>query len=523
MIIIAQININNLSFQYDTHGEEIFKDVSFLIDTNWKLGLIGRNGRGKTTFLKLLMGEYEYSGRISSNVKFEYFPIEVENKNQTALEVVRQSIAPFSIWEKQMDEYIKTPEKIDMYGEVLEKFIDNDGYTINEIIEKEARKIGLKPNILKRNFETLSSGEQTKLLLVSLFLRKNHFLLIDEPTNHLDSEGREIVGKYLASKKGFIIVSHDRNFLDNIIDHVLSINKSDIEIQKGNFSTWQLNKDRQDEFEKNENDKLQKDIKRLSETAKQKSSWSNKLEASKIGNGPCDRGFIGHKAAKMMKRAKCIEARQNKAIEEKSKLLKNLDIADKLDLSILKNEIDDVLEVENLKINYEEKVIFDSLSFDVKQGERAWLKGKNGCGKSSIIKLLIGEDISHSGYIKKTDKISYISQETSFLKGSLDDFIKEEKINSQHLKSTLHKLGFENMQFEKDIKEWSEGQKKKLLISKSLCEEAKLYIWDEPLNFIDVISRIQIEELILDKKPTMLFVEHDSYFGEKIATKIITL
>nr|WP_042273390.1 ABC-F type ribosomal protection protein [[Clostridium] dakarense] len=519
---MAQININNLSFQYDTHGEDIFKDVSFLIDTNWKLGLIGRNGRGKTTFLKLLMGEYEYRGHISSTVKFEYFPIKVEDKNQTALEVVRQSIAPFSIWEKQMDEYIKIPEKIDMYGEVLEKFIDNDGYTINEIIEKEVRKIGLEADILKRNFETLSSGEQTKLLLVSLFLRKNHFLLIDEPTNHLDSEGREIVAKYLSSKKGFIIVSHDRTFLDNIIDHVLSINKSNIEIQKGNFSTWQLNKDRQDEFEKNENEKLQKDIKRLSETAKQKSSWSNKLEATKTGNGPCDRGFIGHKAAKMMKRAKCIEARQNKAIEEKSKLLKNLDIADKLDFSTLKSE-DDVLEIKSLKINYDEKVILDSLSFNIKQGERVWLKGKNGCGKSSIIKLLIGEDISYTGYIKKTDKISYISQETSFLKGRLDDFIKEEKLNSQHLKSTLHKLGFENIQFEKDIKEWSEGQKKKLLIAKSLCEKASLYIWDEPLNFIDVISRIQIEELILSEKPTMLFVEHDNYFGEKIATKTIKL
>ena len=160
-----------------------------------------------------------------------------------------------------MEEYINKPSEIDRYGEVLDKFINNDGYIINEMIEKEVNKMGLDINILKNNFETLSCGEQTKLLLVGLFLRKNHFLLIDEPTNHLDIEGREHVAKYLSSKKGFIVVSHDRAFLDDIIDHVLSINRANIEIQKGNFSTWQLNKNRQDEFEKLENEKLQKILK----------------------------------------------------------------------------------------------------------------------------------------------------------------------------------------------------------------------------------------------------------------------
>ncbi len=528
---MSQININNLSFQYDTHGEDIFKNVSFCIDTDWKLGLIGRNGRGKTTFLKLLMGEYEYSGQIISTVKFEYFPIKGCDIFGTALEVVRNTIAPFTTWEKEMEEYSQLPDKMEEYGEILEKYIDNNGYIINELIEKEVNKIGLDTNILTKTFDILSSGEQTKLLLAGLFLRKNHFLLIDEPTNHLDVEGREIVAKYLASKKGFIVVSHDRAFLDSIVDHILSINKANIEIQKGNFSTWQFNKDREDEFERSKNEKLQKDIQRLQKTAKQKSTWSHKIEASKKGNGPVDRGFIGHKAAKMMKRAKSIEARQNKAIEEKSKLLKNLDVAEKLklsskettDLSILEQEKDSILEVHNLQINYKDKNIFDDISFDIKKGERVWLRGKNGSGKSSIIKLIIGEYINHTGYIKKTKKISYISQETSHLKGNLDDFIKNENVNNLHVKSNLIRLGFENIQFEKDISQWSEGQKKKLLIAKSLCEDADLYIWDEPLNFIDVISRMQVENLIFSEKPTMLFVEHDTSFGEKIATKIVEL
>ena len=161
----------------------------------------------------------------------------------------------------------------------------------------------------------------------------------------------------------------------------------------------------------------------------------------------------------MMKRAKCIEARQNKAIEDKSKLLKNLDIVEKLDFSVEKSNIEEVLEVQNLSINYGETNVFNNLSFTIKNGERVWLRGKNGCGKSSVIKLLIGEDILYNGYIKKTDKISYISQETSFLKGSIDDFIIEQKINEQNLKSTLYKMGFETTQLDKNIENWSEGQK----------------------------------------------------------------
>ena len=135
----------------------------------------------------------------------------------------------------------------------------------------------------------------------------------------------------------------------------------------------------------------------------------------------------------------------------------------------------------------------------------------------------MGENIPHSGYIKKIGNISYISQDTAFLKGYLGEFAKVENIDIEDLKRTLIKLGFKNTQFEKEINDWSQGQKKKLLIAKSLCEKAEIYIWDEPLNFIDVISRMQIEDLILKEKPTMLFVEHDTSFGEKIATKIVDL
>lgn len=518
---MAQIKINNLTFQYDSYGEDIFKNVSIVLDTNWKLGLVGRNGRGKTTLLKLLMEEYKYSGQINSSVEFDYFPMEVKNKKELAINVMREVIAPFDKWESEMEFYSKDAKYIKEYGDVLDKYISHDGYIINELIEKEICKIGLKVDILDRIFDTLSQGEQTKLLLAALFLRKDKFLLIDEPTNHLDADGRKCVSEYLNKKKGFILVSHDRNFIDEIVDHIMSINKSNIDIQNGNYSTWYLNNERRDNFEKTENEKLLKEIDRLKIASNQKSKWSNAAESSKFGGGPVDRGYIGHKAAKMMKRSKSLEKRQNKAIEEKRKLLKNIETVENLLIHNMKHEKNIFINTTGLQIKYDNKILNKAIDFELKSGERIWLKGKNGSGKSSIIKLIIGEKIDYLGNINVSGKISYVSQSTDYLKGKIEDFVKDKDVDIQHLKSSLIQLGFKKEQFEKNIGEWSEGQKKKLLIATSLCEDAEIYIWDEPLNFVDIISRIQIENMIIDNNITMIFVEHDEYFGQNICTKVV--
>ncbi len=522
---MSQINISNLTFRYDTNAHNVFEGVNLVLDTDWKLGLIGRNGRGKTTLLKILNGDLipDSTSNITSCVEFGYFPMEVFDKTLNTIDVVKNAIAPFALWEKEMEEYLVDESKLTEYGEVLEKYVDCDGYIIDELIKKECGLIDLDFEILDRPFETLSGGEQTKMLLIALFLRKNHFLLIDEPTNHLDIKGREIVAEYLASKKGFILVSHDKNFVDRVVDHILSINKSDIEIQKGNFSTWEINKDRQDGFEIAENEKLKKDIDRLKKTAKEKAEWSDHVEATKIGNGACDRGYIGHKAAKMMKRSKAIENRQNRAIEEKTKLLKNLEKEEKLELYPCKSSKERVATIKNLTISYDNRSIFENLNFEINKGECVSLRGENGSGKSSIIKLFLGEEINYSGDIDIPKNISYIPQDTSFLVGELKDFICNNKTNETILKSYLVKLGFERKSFEKSLEEWSEGQKKKLLIAKSLCDEAELYIWDEPLNFTDIITRRQIEEVIRRVKPTLLIVEHDSSFINSVATKEVVV
>ena len=394
---------------------------------------------------------------------------------------------------------------------------------------RELTLLKVSEDVLYRPFDSLSNGEQTKVLLAALFMKENSFLLIDEPTNHLDIHARKLVSDYLKNKSGFILVSHDRSFLDNCVDHILSINKTNIEIQKGNFSSWWENKKRQDEFEFAENEKLKKDIKRLSSSAKQTGNWSHEVERSKNGTrnsgSKVDKGYVGHKAAKMMKRSKSIEQRQQNAIDEKAKLLKNIENADRLEISQLPFHKKQWVELEDISIKHGEKTVCNDLSLSIQVGDRIALSGKNGSGKTSILRLICGEDLNFKGNFTRDSqlKISYVSQDTSHLQGSLSDYAANNGIDESLFKSILRKLDFSRVQFEKDISAFSGGQKKKVLIAKSLSEKVHLHIWDEPLNFIDVISRMQIEELLLEYAPTILFVEHDREFCNNVATKVIEL
>lgn len=332
---MSLINVSNLTFGYDGALDNVFENVSFQIDTDWRLGFVGRNGRGKTNFFKLLMNEFEHSGKISLKVNFEYYPYTVENTDWLMIELVRE-IAPSAMdWE----------------------------------IAKELSLLDLTDDALYRPFCTLSKGEQSKALLAALFLKENAFLPIDEPTNHLDIEAREKLAGYLKKKKGFTLISHGRYILDECTEYILAINKCNIEVMKGNFSDWQANKTLRDEYELKENEKLKGEIKRLSSSAMQTGGWSDKIEKSKTGT----------------------------------------------------------------------------------------------------------------------------------------------------------RVDFSKEQLEKNIEDFSEGQKKKVLLAESLCTPAHLYVWDEPLNYIDVISRIQLENLLKKFSPTVILVEHDKTFSDSIATKIIEI
>lgn len=491
---MSLINVSNLTFSYSDDYDNVFENVSFQIDTNWRLGFIGRNGRGKTTFFRILSGELEYKGKITSTVSFEYFPYNLSDVNQYTIDIIR-NISYAEDWE----------------------------------IYRELSYLELSDDILYREFFTLSNGEQTKALLAAMFLKRNSFLLIDEPTNHLDAYGRELLSQYLNRKKGFILISHDRSFLDGCIDHVLSINRRNIEIQKGNYSSWQYNKDLKDNFELSQNAKLKKDIKRLSEAADKVSKWSESSEKSKFGTRNSglrpDRGYIGHKSAKMMSRSLNIKERVEKSLNEKSELLKNYEETEDLKISVSDFYANRILALDNISVKYNGKTICSGISFDINRGEKVVLQGRNGCGKSSILKLICGDNIDYDGNLYKSAqlKISYIPQDVSDLHGTIEDFALKRNIDLSQLLTILKKLGFDRKHFLKDIGSFSEGQKKKTAVAASFCTPAHIYIWDEPLNYIDIISRIQIENAVMKYSPTLLLVEHDEAFCEKIADKIIII
>ena len=492
---MSLISVNNLTFGYDGSYNNIFENVSFNIDTDWKLGLIGRNGKGKTTFLKLLQGKYEYKGTISKNVDIDYFPFEITNKDKMSIELVNEIAPNVEDWE----------------------------------IIKELNLLNTDTEILYRNFNLLSGGEQVKILLISLFLKGNNFLLIDEPTNHLDVETIDNLVNYLEKKKGFIVVSHNRNFLDKIVDHIIAINNTNIEIQQGNFSSWKENKDRQDNFEIVQNERLKKDINRLEIASKNSAKWANKAERAKSKKynteSTIDKGYIGHKASKIMKTSKVMEQRIEKAIDEKTNLLRNIDKNENLKIIPLESNKNPLVLVNNLQIKYDDRAIFNPISFEINTGDRVALVGKNGVGKSSILKLILGKELQYNGIFKLASelKISYVSQSTKDLKGNLKTFAQISKIDESIFKAMLVKMGLLKTDFDTNIQDMSEGQKKKVLIAKSISEQANIYIWDEPLNYIDILTRIQIEDAILNYKPTLVFVEHDETFIKKVATKIINI
>lgn len=494
---MSLINVKNLTFGYDGAEDNIFENVSFQLDTDWRLGFTGRNGRGKTTFLRLLMGEMEYRGSISASVDFEYFPYAADSEMFT-IDVIRDIAANAEDWQ----------------------------------INRELSLLGVSDEVLWRQFGTLSKGEQTKAMLAGMFLRENAFLLIDEPTNHLDEDGRRKVADYLHGKKGFILVSHDRDFLDRCIDHVLSVNRCNIEVQKGSFSSWLRNKELQDSFEISQNKKLSREIKSLESAAKKAAAHSRKIESTKIGFDPANtektttrRASIAAKSKKLMNRSKAIESRIESDISEKSKLLKNIENSEELKISPLKFHSSRILQLENVGIHYGEKIVCDGVSFAIESGERIALKGTNGCGKSSVLKLICGEDIEYTGRLIKSGqlKISYVPQSAEHLCGSLSDYCEKRQIDGDLLRAILRKLDFSREQFGKNMENYSGGQKKKVLLAASLCEQAHLYIWDEPLNFIDVLSRIQIENLLDRYRPTLLFVEHDAAFCSKIADRTVEI
>jgi lincosamide and streptogramin A transport system ATP-binding/permease protein len=403
------IEIKNLTFGFDVQTTNLFEQTDLTIQSEWKLGLIGRNGRGKTTLLKLLMGDYPYSGKIEHRLNFTYFPQKVADKEQLTYYVL-QELSDFEQWK----------------------------------IERELNLLQVEADILWRPFSSLSGGEQTKVLLTLLFVDDINYPLIDEPTNHLDVTAREQVATYLRGKKqGFIVVSHDRSFVDKVVDHVLSIEKSQLILYQGNFSVYEEQKGMRDQFEQEQNVKLKKEIGRLKTSAKEKADWSLSRESDNQGNahikgsgGTGHDGFTSARAKRMMKRSKAIVKRMEDQAAEKEQLLKDIEYIDPLSMNYQPSHRKQLLTVEQLQLSYGERTLFAPLSFEISKGDRVAIQGPNGSGKSSIIQYLLGTFQGEAtGNVMQPQgvTISYVRQNYEDNRGTLTEFAEEHGLSYQDL------------------------------------------------------------------------------------------
>ncbi|AEB93369.1 ABC transporter ATPase component [Lactobacillus johnsonii DPC 6026] len=457
---MGSIKISNVSFRYEDSSNHIFNNLNLDLDSSWKLGLVGRNGRGKTTFLNLLQGKLVGRGEIQTKLNFSYYPIRIKDPANITLYELQDQIM-FEQWK----------------------------------LERELNLMHVDSNLIWQSFNTLSGGEQTKILLALSFIDENSFPLIDEPTNHLDEESRQEICKYLTKHhKGYIVVSHDRNFLNQVTDHVLAIENTEIHLYQGNYATYEQIKEARDEFNREKNEKIAGEIKNLHNQKEQFYHWAQKIEARKnLGQktqyilnrrARVNKAAIGHAAAKMMKKSITRRNRMDKKIEEKEGLMVNIEDIPKLTM--------------NFQSNYH----------------------------SAFLKFLLNKVSANSnGRCELTNglRISYLPQDLTIYQGSLKNFALHQKLSYEDLLNILKKMGFPHTNFNVPIEEMSMGQQKRIALAKSLLEPADLYLWDEPANYLDVFNQDQLINLLQEVKPAMLLIDHDQYFIEQVADERIKL
>lgn len=448
---MSTITCSHLDFSYG--AAEVFSDLSLIIDAGWKTGLVGRNGRGKTTFLRLLTGELRpAAGQLNCPIDTRFFPGPV-TPDQTTLKVARSLIAPFDTWQVEMERLLQSndADATDLYNDLLAAFQDARGYEIDGLIEKEFEKIGLPFALLGRPFDSLSHGQQTRVQIVSLFLAPNSYALIDEPTNHLDIPGRRQLADYLNHQSGFLLVSHDRALLDGCTDHIVSINKADVRVNNGNWSSWHRAMQNELLSETRSRQRLESEISQLSVAAQGRRQGADKKESEKYGDSHADTGFIGHKAAKQMKRALHAERRIEKQLEEKQSLLGNQEKQRQLIIASEGTRDKLLLTINNLKISLGGNDIIDELSLSVSGGERIALVGANGSGKSSVLNAIEGH-IEYQGTIDlRCRQISRSWQHPIWSAGMLRDHLNEAGLDETRFRQFLGTLDVRGEIFEQPL------------------------------------------------------------------------
>lgn len=522
---MPDITLEALGFHYEDPYAEVFHSVDLHLDAAWRTGLVGRNGHGKTTLLGLVAGHLTpQRGRIDVPVDAVPFAPAPVGLPGTTRAVVRRSVADFPAMEREMESLLERgdPESLDRYGETALQYERLGGYTIDHRIEEEWAAMGLTEGLLDRPHASLSGGERTRASIVALFLRLGGYPLIDEPTNHLDRSGRDQLAGYLEAKAGFLLVSHDRALLDRCCDHFVAIERGGLRLHRGDYTSLRAQQRLEVDHEQRERERLDREIRDLERAARARRDWSGAREKTK--RGAADKGFVGHRAAKMMKRALHTERRSDQRMAEKRALLRIPEKQRVLHLEVATGP-ETVLVAEGVRVAIADRVLVDALDLVVRRGERIALVGPNGCGKTLLLETLLGRRPATGGRVSLSGQVRfhYAGQTPRWPTGALASHLRSEGLDETRFRNVMGCLGMEGEACDRPLETWSEGERKKCELAGSFLEPAQLRVWDEPLNYLDVESRERIEAAVLRDRPTLLFVEHDAWFAERVATRTIRL
>lgn len=510
---MIEISLNKINKSYGFN--RVLNNLSFDIKTNERIALIGSNGCGKTTTLKIIMGIESYdSGNISirkeSKIGYLTQIPPKEDDNVSARSVYLRGVQELINLENKINDFVENmssnEKDIKLLDKLQEEFRISGGYSLKEKIEKIRNGFKITNELLDREYNKLSGGEKTLINLASIILSNPDILLLDEPTNHLDIDTLEWFEEYLSSYNGtVVIISHDRYFLDRTVNKIIEIENGNANIYHGNYSYYLKESEKRLMVEFQNYKNQQKEIKALKEAIERYKVWGAKSDNPMF-----------------FRRAKAIETRLEKMEvidrpKTKSELRINFNVEDRTS--------NRVMVISNFDLRIGNKELLRNSHMEVYYKERVCLMGKNGAGKTTLIKNILNN--THDNIKLGTNiKIGYIPQEIRFDNEDLTIYEHMRKIfvgSESELRSKLNQFYFTADNIDKKVKSLSGGEKVRLKLLELIFKNANFLILDEPTNHIDIDTREILEESLLAYEGTILFVSHDRYFINKIATKIVMI
>lgn len=507
------LNASNISKSYV--DKQIFENIKLTLNTGDTVGLVGRNGEGKTTLLKLLSKTEEPSSGVISwkkNINIGYLdqiPYYDEQKTiyqclQSTFQQLNAISEQLEMLEKQMASQTENIENIvSRYGELQMFYEEHGGYEIDAKIRKVTSGLNIG-HLLESHWGDLSGGERTKVSIAEMLIKPTDLLLLDEPTNHLDIQSIEWLTNYIENYEGaIVIVSHDRYFLDETVNQIIEIDQNTLHAYQGNYSYFVEEREKRLLIEFEAYQTQQKKIKKMQESIKQLRIWASQA------NPPNDA---------LYRRAKSMEKALNriKRLEKPSLESRKMNIS----LQEGKRVSNNVIEINNVSKSYN-KLLFENVDMLIRRGEHVAIIGDNGTGKSTLLKIMLNAIPIDAGSVKTASnlKIGYLSQHE--FKDADDDtvlniFREKVHVTEDQARHILAGFMFYGKDVFKKVKHLSGGEKIRLRWAQIVNSDYNLLILDEPTNHLDIDSKETIEDALLDFDGTIITVSHDRYFLNKL-------